>query len=51
MAYIESVSDATNDIEQTENNKQCFKCKLSLQQVLLSFGMSCSLIISAESTA
>ena len=23
LAYIESITDATNDIEQTENNKLC----------------------------
>ena len=23
LAYIESISDATNDAEQTKNNKQC----------------------------
>ena len=33
MKYIESITDATIDLEQTENNKQCLKCKLLLQQV------------------
>ena len=35
LAYIKSITDAysqyfVNDIEHTENNKQCHKCKLSL---------------------
>ena len=33
------VSNCANDIQHTENNKQCQKCKLSLEQILVSFCM------------
>ena len=44
LAYIESITDPyshyfVNDIEHTENNKQGQKCKLSLDQVIVSFSM------------
>ena len=31
------VNSCANDIQLTENNKQCQKCKLSLEQILVSF--------------
>ena len=58
LAYIESITDAysqylVNDIEHTENNKQCQQCKLPREQILVSFCMSSynCLIISSENTA